>query len=125
LTEELVQFQLVVKFASQPTATPLTRPAKFHLINPDVDNGSVVLLNLAFCGHQRHGASHLLPLIENLDTPAPSYLLLVVDLAQIQDMSLDNSALGYTPVLNQTPIVMLLAILFARAASQKHDGARL
>jgi hypothetical protein len=48
--------------------------------------------------------------------------LLIVDLAQIQDVSLDNSALGYTPVLNQTPIVMLLTILFARAASQKHDG---
>jgi hypothetical protein len=116
---------LVVKFASQPTATPLTRPAKFHLINPDAHSRVAVLLNLAFCGYQRHGASHLLPLIENLDTPVPRHLLVIVDLAQIEHVSLDNSALSYPPVLNQTPIVMLLAILFARAASQKHDGARL
>jgi hypothetical protein len=83
------------------------------------------LLNLAFCGHQRHGASHVFSLIENLDASAPSHLLLIVDFAQIQDVSLDNSALGYTPVLNQTPIAMLLTILFARAVSQKHDGAPL
>jgi hypothetical protein len=45
--------------------------------------------------------------------------------AQIQDVSLDNSALGDTPVLNQTPIGMLFTILFARGVSQKHDSARL
>ena len=115
----------MVKFASQPTATPLTRPAKFHFINPDAHDRVAVLLNLAFCGYQRDGASRLLPLIENLDTPAPRHLLVIVDLAEIEHVSLDNAALGYTPVLNQTPIVMLLAILFAHAASQKHDGTRL
>src|SRR5262249_5427648 len=91
----------------------------------DAHDGLAVLLNLAFCGHQRHGASHLLPLIENLDAPAPGNLLAIIDLAQLQHVSLDNSTLGYTPILHQTPIVMLLAILFARAASQKHDGSRL
>jgi len=53
----------MVKFASQPTATPLTRPAKFHFINPDAHDRVAVLLNLAFCGYQRDGASRLLPLI--------------------------------------------------------------
>jgi hypothetical protein len=42
--------------------------------------------------------------------------LLIVDLAQIQDVSLDSSVLGYTPVLNQTLIAMLLTILFARVS---------
>ena len=55
----------------------------------------------------------------------PSHLLAIVNLSQIQDVALDNAAIGYTPVLYHTPILVLLAILFARAASQKHDGAPL
>jgi hypothetical protein len=45
--------------------------------------------------------------------------LLIVDLAQIPDVSLDNSAVSDTPVLNQTSMVRFLAVLFARAVSQK------
>jgi hypothetical protein len=98
---------------------------QFHLINPDADDGLVVLLNLALRSHQCHGASYIFALIENLDAPTPSHLLAIVNLTQIQDMALDNAALGDTPVLHHTPILVLLAILFAPAASQKHDGAPL
>src|SRR5215472_7151782 len=98
---------------------------QFHGVNPDADNRLAVLLNLAFCWYQCHGASNVLPLIENLDAPAPSNLLAIVNLAQIQHVSLDYPAISYSPVLHQTPIAVLLAILFAPTAPQKHDGTRL
>jgi hypothetical protein len=62
--------------------------------------------------------------VSGFDCPAPSHLLAVVDLAQIQDVSLDNSAVGHTVVHNHTPM-MHLTVFFSCAASQKHDGTRL
>ena len=115
----------MIKFASQPTATPLTRLTKFHPIKADADNRLAILLDLTFCIHQRYGARHVFALIKNFDGPAPSHLLATADLAQIQYVSLDNSAVGYTAVLNHTPIVVYLTVLLACAASQKHDGTRL
>ena len=96
----------MVKFASQPTATPLARVTKFHLIHPDADDGLVVLLDLALRGHQCHGASYIFAVIENIDASTPSNLLAIVNLTQIQDVALDNSAVGYTPVLHHTPILV-------------------
>jgi hypothetical protein len=117
--------QAAHKKTPPPAATPLTRVTKFHLIKADADDRPVILLNLTLCIHQRHGARHVFALIENLDCSPPSHLLAVANLTQIQYVSLDNSAIGYTAVLNHTPIVMHLTVLFACAASQKHDGSRL
>jgi hypothetical protein len=63
---------------------------KLHPIEPDTHNGLVVLLDRTLSCHQRKRPGNILHFIENLDTPASGELLLVVDLAQIQHVTLDG-----------------------------------
>jgi len=64
-----------------------------------------------------------LPLgVEHFDLLDPRRSLVVVDLAQVKYLALDNPATGAALVLGQAPIAMLLAILEAFMALEEERG---
>src|SRR5579872_5622149 len=74
---------------------------------------------------QRHCARAGLTLLENLNGPAPGFLLTVVDLAQIESVALDNPTTRCAPVFDQAVVAVLLAVFLSRRVAQKHNGIRL
>jgi hypothetical protein len=63
--------------------------------------------------------------VENLDGLAPCRCLRGVDLAQIQNVPLYDTAAGNTLVLDDAPIVVRLAVLLSLGLPQKHDRTKL
>jgi hypothetical protein len=59
-------------------------------------------------------------LLEDLDRATPSGPLAVVDLSEIQDLTLHDTALSATPILDDTPITVLFPILETLVGAQKH-----
>jgi hypothetical protein len=49
----------------------------------------------------------------------------IVDLAQIEHVTLGHTPVGQTPVLHEAPVAVVLAVLLAMAATQKHNGFHL
>ena len=64
----------------------------------------------------------LLTVFEHLDRFAPSKLLPVIDLAQVQDMALHHPPPCNALVLHHAKIAMDFAVLLANRGAQKHDG---
>jgi len=61
--------------------------------------------------------------IERFNNSAPSLALAVVDLTQIQDLSLHHPAIGAALGFDDVPVAMLLAVLESPIAAQIHDTA--
>ena len=60
------------------------------------------------------------PFIKGLDHTAPSLLLAVVDLAEIQHLALHHSAASTALALDNIPIAMFFAVFEAPVESQEH-----
>src|ERR1700692_1762558 len=117
---ELIQTQLVPQITAQPASSPLPRPTKTHLTDPDADHIAVKLWRMPIFGKQRHLFRYLITLIEDLDRLAPRSLLAIVDFTQIQHMPLHRSTARHPAVFNHAPIAVFLAILLSRSGSQEH-----
>jgi len=59
------------------------------------------------------------PVLEHLDGGAPGPFLRIVDLPQIEDVTLDHAAIGQAPVLHQAPVPVLLAF-FLRVVQRRN-----
>jgi hypothetical protein len=64
-------------------------------------------------------------LVKRFDRTAPIVMLAVADLTQIQHLPLHHLATGTAPVLDDIPVVVLLAVLEAPIRSQKHGPTKL
>jgi hypothetical protein len=60
------------------------------------------------------------PFVEGLDLTAPSFMLAVVDLAQIQHLALNDLAARAALALDNVPIAMFFAVFEASVESQEH-----
>src|ERR1700693_4291220 len=97
---ELIESQLLVQFAGQPTGSPLSRPMQFHLFEPDLHakvGGEVRQLPISRKQCQRHGPLALL--IEDFNCSTPTFVLSVVDLAKIDHLPLDHLATAAASIL--------------------------
>src|SRR4029077_1082006 len=54
---------------------------------------------------------------------APSQLLRIVDLAQVQQRPLHHTASAYPAILHDAPVTVLFAVLLALGVTEKHDAA--
>ena len=87
---KFVHAQLLPKYTCQPARTPLPRALQLHLVQPHADHRGVICRQRTF-GKQRDltfGA-----FVEDLDRLAPGELLTIVDLAQVQDLTLHYLAI--------------------------------
>jgi hypothetical protein len=73
-------------------------------------------------GEQRDLPGAAAALVERFDRLAPSYLLRIVDLAEIPHVALHRAAATDAAVFNDAPIPVLLAVLVARLVAQEHAG---
>src|ERR1700694_3575446 len=60
------------------------------------------------------------PLVEGFDHPAPRRVLIVVDLAQIQNRTLHHATARTAPAFDNAPVTVLLAVLPSSCESQVH-----
>src|ERR1700737_3571087 len=111
---ELIQTQLIPQITAKPASSPLPRPAKTHLTDPDADHIAVKLRGMSIFRKQRHLFGYLITLIEDLYRFAPRSLLAIVNFPQIQHMPLYGSSAGHATVFHHAPIAVLLAIFLSR-----------
>ena len=79
----------------------------------------------AIFGEQRECPRMSRVVIEYLDGLAPHRSLRGIDLPQVQNVTLHDSATCNSLVLDHTPIVVRLAVFLAWGLSQKHDPTNL
>ena len=120
LTPETVQVQPVPQDQGQPARPPLARIVQRHLRDVDLDHLAGQFRRLAILGKQRHLPRPRLAL-HHINRAAPRRTLAVVDLAQIEDLTLNHPAATDPDVLHHTPIAVLLAVLEASFAAHEHD----
>jgi hypothetical protein len=116
---------LLPQLTSEPAATEQTSPpqfeaAQFHLQTVDRIGG-----NLAVIGKQTQVRILLLLIVKHRKRLAPCRLLLVVDLAEIENGSLHRLVGSDAMVFYDTEVAMILAVFFAMDAAQKHADCRL
>jgi len=61
-----------------------------------------------------------LAFVKSFDRTTPILMLAIIDLAEVQHLPLHHFAASTTPVLDDIPIAMLLAVLEASVESQEH-----
>src|SRR5207245_2450541 len=128
LGPETIQPQFVIKMTKQPARAPLTWPAQLNLreikAHRIFSNGVGRRLGRGkqFGGvGRRLGRLGQLSGTGNLESRFPVEKLLLVQLAQIQDVALDDFITGATFVFDDAPVAVWLAIFLSRRATQKHN----
>ena len=116
---ELIQPQPRPKFQGQPTGTPLPRPPQLQLVHPDL-NMRDGRRRLPIRRKQTQLRRPAIETGHGIDGLAPSRLLAVVNLTQIQQRLLRTPATAQTTVLHHAPVAMNLAILPTCGRPQKH-----
>jgi len=94
---KLVQPQLAPQLATQPAVAPDSRTMQLHLVELDLNAVDGVAGNLAVFGEQAQLGEPLLALDEDFQGFAPSGLLAVIDLAQVEHAALSHLAGAQAP----------------------------
>jgi hypothetical protein len=123
LLPELIEFQLLPQLACQPAASKQARPPQLEAAEAHRHGVQRVGGNRTILREQAHRGVTLVGLVEYLQRPSPRSLLLIVDLAQIQNRTLRRLAAGQTTVLDDAEVTMVLAVLTPIGAAQKHPLA--
>src|SRR6516165_8457063 len=114
LAPELVERQLAPQVQGQPASAPLPRPTQLQLIELQADDRGVRQHSLAAVFRkQRQGARRRRSVLLHGDRLAPCQLLRIVDLAQVQQRPLHDTAATDPAILDNTPVTVLLAVLLA------------
>jgi hypothetical protein len=99
----------------------LLRPVQLHRIEPHLHAVTIgACRNLPIGGKQRQLAVPLAPFIEGFDQAVPSLKLTIIDLAEIQHLSMDHLATGATLVFDNIPVSVFFAVFDASVESQDH-----
>ena len=120
LAPELFQPQLPPQLAPQPATPEHARPAQLQAAQLHLQTVHGIGGNRPVLGKQTQGGVALLALIKDLQALAPGGLLLIVDLSQVQHRPLHRLLRAHPPVLDDAEIAVILAVLLAMAAAQKH-----
>src|SRR5207245_8258607 len=112
LRPELIELQLAPQRQRKPARAPLPWPAQTQFRQSDADDRGVRRqpLDTVF-RKQRQCPQPRGAIFQNLDRPPPRQFLSIVDLTQIQHVPLHHAPAGDACVLDNAPVVMLLAIL--------------
>src|SRR5688500_4938378 len=124
--KEPVKPKLAPEHQRQPAGAKAPRAAEPKLLQLQPDDRAVVDQTLAaILRKQRQRPRPPGTVLERLDRLAPGELLRVVDLAQIQNMTLHHAPAADPAGLHNAEGPVLLAVLPANLGAQKHDGCRL
>jgi hypothetical protein len=119
---EQVKVHPLPHFQPQPASAPLPRSTHRQCVQPYRHHRAVQLRRCTVFRKQRHGARCTSPVLQDLNASAPRLALRVVDLAQIENMSLYYSAAARALALDDAPVAVQLAVFLADFGTQKHAG---
>ena len=122
LGPKFIEAKFFIQMAGQPAGAPLAWVTQLQFAQLDSHDVGTIDFHATLFGKQRHRAGHCLAVLKNFDGLLPGRLLLIVDLAQVENMALDDSVAHAAFVLDDRPGPMLLAIFLSCAATQKHNG---
>jgi hypothetical protein len=91
-----------------------------QLAQSDLDYITVHRRRFSILREYRYLCRLIVSLLEDLDRATPSGSLAVVDLSEIQHLTLHDTALSATPVLDDAPITVRFPILETLVGAQKH-----
>jgi hypothetical protein len=89
-------------------------------LEPHTHHALIIDGTPAFLRKEGDGGGTDWALFKNLDGFAPGFLLRVVDLAQVKDVTLDDFVAADPLVLHPTPVAMFFPALLPFGATQKH-----
>ena len=116
-----VQPKLFVEQARLPARAPLSRPMQLHRVEPHLHTMRLRVLGQCPIGREQGELSVAASVfIEGFDLPTPSFMLAVIDLAEIQHWALHHFAAATSLVLDNVPIAMLFAVFEASIIAQEH-----
>jgi hypothetical protein len=123
IAPELVELQRRPELTDDPAGAPLPRAfeaerAQAHL-HADVRRMG---RNRPVGREQGEAELAVAALLDGLDAAQPAGLLAVVDLPEVQEVSIDYPAVGAPVLLSDAPVPMLLAVFDAGMALQVHGG---
>ena len=119
--EEGVQVKFAPELIAQPARAPGTGTAEPELGELPLHGGRVGGGRRAVVGEKRALAGPAVVLVKDVDGLLPGGALGVVDLAQIEDVTLHDAA-PQAAALDDGPGAMLFAVLLALAALEKHGA---
>src|SRR5450759_13736 len=125
LCPEFVETELLVQRAGKPASTPLSGPAQFHVLEPNLRDVLVVDLNRTILGEKGHCFCPGGPIFEDFNRLAPCLALRTVYLSEVEHLSLDDPSTNHPAVLHHAPLPVLLTIFFAIRATQEHGTGRI
>src|SRR6266550_7141221 len=114
---KLMQAQLLPQLARQPAATEEPRAPQFETVQFHLQTVDCIGGNLAVIRKQTQVRILLLLFIEYRKRLAPCRLLLIVDLAEIEDRSLHRLAGSNAMVFYDAEVAMIFAVFFAMDAA--------
>jgi len=119
--EEGVQLEFTPELIPEPAGAPGAGPGELQLVQAHLHGGRVGGGGSAVLGKERALAGVALLFIEDLDGLLPGGVLGIVDLAQVENVTLRHRAPD-AAAFDNGPGAMLLAVLFSGAAFEKHGG---
>jgi hypothetical protein len=119
-SEEGVELKLAPELIAQPAVAPGAGTGELQLIQSHLHGGRVAGVRRAILGKECALVGLPLLFIEDRDGLLPGGALRIVDLAQIENVTLDD-CVSEAATLDDGPGAMLLAVLLSGAALEKHE----
>lgn len=116
---EAIQFQPIPQLQRQPARAPLPRTPNRQLADLHPNRLAGQLRSLPILREQGHRLRARI-FAHHLHRPAPRRTLAVVDLAQVQNLTLDHPTVAPAAALHHAPVAVLLAVLEASSAAHVH-----
>ena len=116
-----VQSKLLVELTGQPARAPLSRPMQLHRVEPHLHTVRLRVFGKRPIGREQKELRVVASVfIKGFDLPTPSFMLAIVDLAEIQHLALHHLTAATSLVLDNIPIAMLFAVFEASIEAQEH-----
>ena len=116
-----VQSKLLVELTGQPARAPLSRPMQLHRVEPHLHTVRLRVFGKRPIGRKQKELRVVASVfIKGFDLPIPSFMLAIVDLAEIQHLALHHLTAATSLVLDNIPIAMLFAVFEASIEAQEH-----
>jgi hypothetical protein len=122
--EEGIQAELGIEFEREPATAPLTGTVEGELIQPDLNHARVIGGRGAVMGKESDLRSCVGVRRMGVERFAPGFALGIVDLAEIEHLTLSDASVVETFVFDDTPVGVILAILLPNLRAEKHNDWR-
>src|SRR5215831_13518298 len=120
LLPELIQPQLMPQLAGQPAVAEHSRPPQFQPAQLYRHTVQRISRQFPVVREQAHGGVTFFVLDKYIQRSSPGGLLLVVDLAQVQNRPLHGLTASQPMILDDAEVAVVLAILSSVGAAQEH-----